>query len=95
MPQSCCSRDCQKADWKTHKNNYAKNASETFAQGAGTSQNSTNAANPPKNLSAAVDKPFHRLESKTWLHDRPEKDVYQLLILSSVYGGQLQFRGRL
>ncbi|KAF7504210.1 hypothetical protein GJ744_002583 [Endocarpon pusillum] len=27
-----------------------------------------------------VDKPFHRLHAKTWLHDRPEQDVYKLLI---------------
>lgn len=27
-----------------------------------------------------IDKPFHRLHAKTWLHDRPEQDVYTLLI---------------
>ncbi|OJJ85165.1 zinc finger MYND domain-containing protein, partial [Aspergillus glaucus CBS 516.65] len=78
-----CSRNCQKADWKNYKKTCAKSASETFAQSANTSKPSTNIANTaafPKNLSTAVDKPFHRLESRTWLHDRPVKDVYQLLI---------------
>lgn len=27
-----------------------------------------------------VKKPFHRLHEKTWLHERPEKDVYKLLV---------------
>ena len=40
----------------------------------------TTAAQPPKGLSVAIDKPFHRLDSQTWLHDRPEQDVYILLI---------------
>ncbi|KAF3403106.1 hypothetical protein DPV78_004284 [Talaromyces pinophilus] len=35
---------------------------------------------PPKGLTAAIDKPFHRLNDKTWLHNRPEQDVYKLLI---------------
>lgn len=41
---------------------------------------STDAGRTPKGLSVAIDKPFHRLEAKTWLHDRPEADVYKLLI---------------
>jgi mitochondrial splicing suppressor protein 51 len=44
------------------------------------SSSTTNAGNPPKGLSAAINKPFHRLEAQTWLHDRPEQDVYKLLI---------------
>ena len=75
-----CSRDCQNADWKTHKKVCAKNANDTAAPSGGTGQASANTAAKPQNLSATVDKPFHRLESKTWLHDRPPEDVYQLLI---------------
>jgi splicing suppressor protein 51 len=41
---------------------------------------STAAAQTPKGLSVTIDKPFHRLDSQTWLHDRPEQDVYILLI---------------
>ncbi|KAG0283677.1 hypothetical protein BGZ96_011939 [Linnemannia gamsii] len=33
-----------------------------------------------KGLTKHIDKPYHRLNSKTWLHDRPEEDVYKLLI---------------
>lgn len=33
-----------------------------------------------KGLKKHIDKPYHRLNSKTWLHDRPEEDVYKLLI---------------
>jgi splicing suppressor protein 51 len=28
----------------------------------------------------AVAQPFHKLNSKTWMHDRPEADVYKLLV---------------
>lgn len=27
-----------------------------------------------------MDKPFYKLQARTWLHDRPENDVYKLLI---------------
>ncbi|KAF8930517.1 hypothetical protein BGZ47_000501 [Haplosporangium gracile] len=27
-----------------------------------------------------IDKPYHHLNNRTWLHDRPEEDVYKLLI---------------
>ncbi|KAL1969635.1 hypothetical protein VTN77DRAFT_8188 [Rasamsonia byssochlamydoides] len=33
-----------------------------------------------KGLSVGVDKPSHRLDARTWLHDRPEEDVYKLLV---------------
>lgn len=75
-----CSRDCQKAGWKNHKKTCAKNASDAGTPSGDASQTSANTAAQPKNLSAAIDKPFHQLESKTWLHDRPREDVYQLLI---------------
>lgn len=31
-------------------------------------------------LSKTIDKPFHKLDASTWLHDRSEKDVFKLLI---------------
>ncbi|KAK4209386.1 hypothetical protein QBC37DRAFT_443385 [Rhypophila decipiens] len=35
---------------------------------------------PPKGLDQPIEKPFTRLNSGTYLHDRPEKDVFRLLI---------------
>ncbi|KAF9342775.1 hypothetical protein BGX26_006866 [Mortierella sp. AD094] len=37
-------------------------------------------ASASKGLSTTIQKPFHKLHAKTWLHDRPEKDTYNLLI---------------
>ncbi|KAK8084713.1 hypothetical protein PG997_005984 [Apiospora hydei] len=51
-----CSRDCQKADWKSHKKS------------------------PPRGLDGPIYKPYTHLHERKWLHDRPEKDVYRLLI---------------
>lgn len=79
-----CSRQCQKADWKEHRKVCSsKNPSSPAAE----TSNAGNAGNagqqpqqPSKGLSVTVEKPFHKLDSKTWLHDRPEKDVYKLLV---------------
>ncbi|EFY84134.1 hypothetical protein J3458_003723 [Metarhizium acridum] len=59
-----CSKDCQKADWKSHKKTCGRRAN----------------LSPPKGLERGVACPFTRLDNGTWLHDRPEKDVYRLLI---------------
>ncbi len=76
-----CSRECQKADWKAHKKVCARNAAAASATNdPPTNSPSSHAGSPPKGLSAAINKPFHRLEAQTWLHDRPEQDVYKLLI---------------
>ena len=79
-----CSRDCQTTHWKVHKKVCAKQAAS-----AGT----PNATSPPKishdtdyesarvkNLEKYISKPFTCLDKNAWLHDRPEKDVYKLLI---------------
>ena len=52
-------------------------------QGGGTSSASSTAGaklSPPKGLEKPIAKPFTKLVSKTWIHDRPEKDVFRLLI---------------
>lgn len=70
-----CSRECQKADWKTHKKTCAKQAGEASSASSARANLS-----PPKGLEGPVDKPFTRLENGTWLHDRPVEDVYRLLL---------------
>lgn len=82
-----CSRDCQTAHWKVHKKVCAKQAAS-----AGTTNNNATTSTPKidnntdyetphvKNLEQHIPKPFTRLDKNVWLHDRPEKDVYKLLI---------------
>ncbi|KAI0130383.1 hypothetical protein BJ170DRAFT_620007 [Xylariales sp. AK1849] len=78
---SYCSRDCQAADWKVHKRACGRseqNASTSSGNHRGSS--APNQPSPGKGLEAPTDNPYSRLHSRTWLHDRPEKDVYKLLI---------------
>ncbi|KAK0702349.1 hypothetical protein B0H67DRAFT_650386 [Lasiosphaeris hirsuta] len=80
-----CSRNCQKADWKTHRKLYGKQNPPPRVSGP----SQTTAPPPPQRsgapptssaLDVPVSDPFTRLDNGTWLHDRPEKDVFRLLI---------------
>jgi len=41
---------------------------------------SSGAAGSVRGLTVAIEKPFHRLNDRTWIHDRSEEDTYKLLI---------------
>ncbi|KAI0424330.1 putative MYND domain protein [Xylaria sp. FL1042] len=72
-----CSRDCQKADWKTHRKICAKQSHER--SGTGGDSSAGTALSPPKGLERPITKPFTRLDNNTYLHDRPEEDVYRTI----------------
>ncbi|KAI0115536.1 hypothetical protein GGR51DRAFT_555971 [Nemania sp. FL0031] len=74
-----CSRDCQKVDWKTHKKICGKQAHERPGSGAGSGAGSSSSTllSPPKGLEMPITRPFTRLDNNTYLHGRPEEDVYR------------------
>lgn len=78
-----CSRTCQTAHWKVHKKVCASNAASTTRDRQDTNPTPSTSATSGgslQGLAAAIEKPFHCLNSRTWLHDRPEEDVFKLLI---------------
>ncbi|KAH7045751.1 putative MYND domain protein [Linnemannia elongata] len=70
-----CSRDCQKDHWKVHKKVCATNANSNTG-----ATFTTSARREGEPLEVHIEKPFHRLNDKTWLHNRSEKDLQKILI---------------
>jgi hypothetical protein len=65
-----CGRDCQKADYKSHKKVCPKALEHS------------NSYSTPRlhDLEQHIPDPFTRLDKGTYLHDRPEIDTFKLLI---------------
>lgn len=75
-----CSRDCQAADWKTHKKACAASGSDNGVSTSAQTKTKAKASPAPKSKPRfAIDRPFTALTKGTWLSSRPEADVYQLL----------------
>jgi splicing suppressor protein 51 len=88
-----CGRDCQKAAWKTHKKDCSPSAQPAVPEGNKAKQaipesNKTKQAVPEskakqshmKGLEKHVSTPFTNLDQGVYLHNRPETDVFKLLI---------------
>ncbi|KAF7539121.1 hypothetical protein G7Z17_g12492 [Cylindrodendrum hubeiense] len=82
---SYCSHGCRRSDSRRHKR-----ICEQLRQGVEPPENwepvmpcnepMCSKWSPPKGLDAPISIPFTRLSLGTWLHDRPEHDVYRILI---------------
>ena len=75
-----CSQDCQKADWKAHKQTCGWEDASSVSSSSDSTGGPADGLSPPKGLEKPIANPFSRLDNGTWLHDRPEKDVYRVLI---------------
>lgn len=75
-----CSRKCQIADWNAHKPVCLVQLALNRPKSGNHVQPRETPKAATKGLEKASVKPFTRLDNGTWLHDRPEKDVYRLLI---------------
>jgi splicing suppressor protein 51 len=87
MNVSYCSHACQEADWEHHKTIYASETLSTTESNTDSAPGTPSNASGEENTSLAqrvlgveIENPFKKLSHNKWLHDRPEKDVYKLLI---------------
>lgn len=76
-----CSRDCQKADWSSHKKVCGKARAESALMShALPSSESHYRSQRTVSGKCCIPKPFTALNNGTWLHNRPKKDVFKLLV---------------
>lgn len=79
-----CPRECQKADWRTHKRMCAQIQGRHKKDGPSQSEPSTATFEESRKPAAElrpvkVPKPFHALENKTYLYARSNEDVLRIL----------------
>ncbi|KAL6866581.1 hypothetical protein J3F83DRAFT_761635 [Trichoderma novae-zelandiae] len=76
-----CSRECQKADWKSHKKTCGKTQPSAAAPKTSTATpKASSSETKPASSRPTHAMPFTRLDQGIWLHDRPETETYQLLV---------------
>lgn len=75
-----CSRDCQAKDWAAHKKTCARSRNTAASSGQSARANTNANANTTRGLEKCFTDNFTRIDKGTYLHDRPAKDVYKLLI---------------
>ncbi|KAJ0383515.1 hypothetical protein COL922a_010332 [Colletotrichum nupharicola] len=67
-----CSKSCQNLHWKNHKKSCARTRTANPSEPP--------RPTPSRGLEAPIMNAFTNLEKRTFLHNRPEKDVYKILI---------------
>ncbi|CAK7210238.1 hypothetical protein SCUCBS95973_000711 [Sporothrix curviconia] len=78
-----CSTDCQASDWPEHKITCRRLAAELAEDGPFAFPDPASTMTLPPTwagLEKRITDPYTRLDKGTWLYDRPEFDVYRLLI---------------
>lgn len=73
-----CSRDCQAKDWSAHKKTCARSRGTAPSSGQGARANTNTSTT--RGLEKHFADNFTRIDRGTYLHDRPVRDVYKLLI---------------
>jgi splicing suppressor protein 51 len=74
-----CNKECQRAHWNVHKKVCVIKVG--LARPLVGVQDSSAYSTPLlRNMDKHIPNPFTKLDQGTYLHDRPEKDVYRLLI---------------
>ncbi|KAM3502623.1 hypothetical protein MY10362_004723 [Beauveria mimosiformis] len=79
-----CGRPCQTAHWPIHRAVCNSQTGSNARSGGGDNNNNARSAGNTNarsgGLEKGIAKPFTHLDKGTWLHDRPHKDVYALLV---------------
>ncbi|KAM0417377.1 hypothetical protein ACHAPT_012611 [Fusarium lateritium] len=87
-----CGQECQRIDWSSHKE-PCRRKNPIYKAGVRPTpcwidglrsgdETIIGSQSPPKGLDQPILWPFTRLKNGTFLHDRPEKDVFRILIES-------------